>query len=93
MIKLPFSYPWFWFYFRPESDDGNAGEVIDPYVEIRIRGHEIDYNNSENNQKTEHVKNNGFNPTWRESFTFDIKFPDLAILDLKVSNIQWWLFS
>jgi len=71
---------------RPESDDGNAGEVIDPYVEIRIRGHEIDYNNSENNQKTEHVKNNGFNPTWRESFTFDIKFPDLAILDLKVKD-------
>ena len=82
-------------YFRPDSDDGNSGEVIDPYVEFRIRGHEVDYKkeiihikkngDKDNKKETDHVKNNGFNPTWRETFQFDITFPELAILDLKVS--------
>jgi len=81
---------------RPDSDDGNSGEVIDPYVEVRIRGHEVDYkkeiihikNNGDkdNKKETDHVKNNGFNPTWRETFQFDITFPELAILDLKVKD-------
>jgi len=39
-----------------------------------------------NKKETDHVKNNGFNPTWRETFQFDITFPELAILDLKVKD-------
>ena len=82
--------------------------MIDPYVEVRIRGHEDDFGREENKKETkpvnsrlctEHcrccckvfstelyveVRNNGFNPTWGETFQLVVSVPDLAILELKV---------
>lgn len=69
---------------RPAGVD--EGEVIDPYVEVKIRGHPDDFNDKGNHVETQHVRNNGFNPTWRQSFTFNVKVPDLAILEFKVKD-------
>jgi len=70
----------------PRPSGNEEGEVIDPYVEVKIRGHEDDFGDSNNHVATEAVRNNGFNPSWRQSFQFNIKLPDLAILDLKVKD-------
>jgi Ca2+-binding EF-hand superfamily protein len=69
---------------RPRGTD--EGEVIDPYVEVKIRGHPDDYNEPDNHKETEAVRNNGFNPTWKQSFTFSIKVPEVAFLELKVKD-------
>ena len=62
-----------------------AGEVIDPYVSVRIRGHSDDMN--EGTQfKTEIVHNNGFNPVWNAKTAFTITVPDLAMLEFKVKD-------
>jgi len=69
---------------RPHGVD--EGEVIDPYVEVKIRGHPDDYNDPDNHKETEAVHNNGFNPTWRQSFVFTIKVPEVAFLEFKVKD-------
>ena len=76
---------------RPAGEDK---EIIDPYVKVRIRGHpddEVDTDengdkNKKNRGKTEHVSNNGFNPVWNESYEFEIKVVDLALLEFKVKD-------
>ncbi len=60
-----------------------SGEVIDPYVKVRIRGHPDDAGNK---AKTEHVQNNGFNPVWAENFVFNVYVPQLAFLEFKVKD-------
>jgi len=60
-------------------------DIIDPFVEVIIRGHAEDFATNPK-QSTEVVKNNGFNPTWRQTFTFTIAVPELAILELKVKD-------
>jgi len=57
------------------------GEVIDPYVKVKIRGVPADETKS---QKTKVVKNNGFNPHWNAEFKFPLTCPDLAILYFNV---------
>eukprot|EP00092_Neocalanus_flemingeri_P005512 GFUD01005942.1.p1 GENE.GFUD01005942.1~~GFUD01005942.1.p1 ORF type:complete len:789 (-),score=239.22 GFUD01005942.1:53-2419(-) len=69
---------------RPHGVD--EGEVIDPYVEVKIRGHPDDYNEPDNHKETESVHNNGFNPTWKQSFVFTIKVPEVAFLEFKVKD-------
>merc|ERR1712029_707378 len=56
----------------PKPGAAVEGEVIDPYVKLRIRGHPDDKVDS-NKGKTEVVKNNGFNPVWNQEFDFKIK--------------------
>lgn len=67
----------------PRPDGKLEGEVIDPYVKVRIRGHPDD---KENKGKTDPVHNNGFNPVWKWSFSFDVKVPQLAFLEFKVKD-------
>ena len=69
----------------PKPDGKLDGEIIDPYVKVRIRGHPEDHNDG-NKGKTEHVKNNGFNPVWNEEFEFKVKIPQLAFLEFKVKD-------
>ena len=68
----------------PRPNNSQAGEVIDPYVEVRIRGHQDDYDYPGNKQETKSVRNNGFSPSWREKFEFYLTAPEVAFLDLKV---------
>jgi hypothetical protein len=65
------------------KEDKQSGEIIDPYVKIKIRGSPLDEGKS---QKTKVVKNNGFNPVWNADFKFPLCYPDLAILFLSVSD-------
>ena len=69
----------------PRPDGSLSGEVIDPYVKVRIRGHPDD-TNSGNKGKTEYVKNNGFNPVWNASFDFNVKVSSLAFLEFRVKD-------
>jgi len=70
----------------PRPHGADEGEVIDPYVEIKIRGHPDDYEDPENHRETEAVHNNGFNPSWKQSFVFNIKVPELAFIEFKVKD-------
>jgi len=67
----------------PRPDGALEGDVIDPYVKVRIRGH---VDEKENKRKTSHVKNNGFNPVWNEEFTFTVQLPALAFLEFRVKD-------
>jgi len=60
-----------------------TGEVIDPYVKLKIRGAPVDEGKS---QKTKVVKNNGFNPKWNSEFKFPIQYPDVALLCFTVND-------
>ena len=70
----------------PRPDGKLGGDIIDPYVKVRVRGHPDDHHGG-NKGKTDHVKNNGFNPVWKEGkFTFVVKVPQLAFLEFKVKD-------
>jgi len=65
-------------------DKFNSKEIIDPYVEIKIRGLEIDEHNN-STYRTQTVKDNGFHPVWSKKdhpnvFQFDIYAPDFCFL-------------
>ena len=64
---------------RPKS-----GEYSNPYVLLRVRGHDSDKSDFE----TEHVTNNGMNPVWNEDFSFECKVPELAFLEFKVKHLD-----
>ena len=67
----------------PRPDGSLTGEIIDPYVKVRIRGHPDDKGNK---KQTNYVKNNGFNPVWNEEFDFNVKVPSLAFLEFRVKD-------
>ena len=48
-----------------------------------VRGHNEDFK-GDPKPATDPVKNNGFNPCWDKTFTFKIKVPEVALLELKV---------
>jgi len=56
------------------------GEVIDPYLNIKLIG--IDGDNA--HYKTKVVNNNGFHPIWDEEVKFRVQRRDLAILLIQV---------
>jgi len=66
----------------PNVSDRQAGEIIEPYVRIRVIGHPQD--SAEWISKT--VPRNGFNPMWDEETSFSIRFPELAIIEFKVKS-------
>ncbi|XP_023329052.1 1-phosphatidylinositol 4,5-bisphosphate phosphodiesterase zeta-1 [Eurytemora carolleeae] len=66
----------------PNPSDRQAGDIIEPFVRIKIVGHPQDC--CEWNSKT--VPRNGFNPIWDEQTTFNLLVPDLAIIYFKVKS-------
>jgi len=70
----------------PRPAGNEEGEVVDPYVQLHVRGHADDFEDEENHKETEVVRNNGFNPVWRQTFKFRIRVPDLAILEMKIRD-------
>ncbi|RWS13143.1 1-phosphatidylinositol 4:5-bisphosphate phosphodiesterase delta-4-like isoform X2 [Dinothrombium tinctorium] len=60
----------------PKPGQAVEGEVVDPYVVIRITGHPED----EDRRKTRFILNNGFNPVWKEEFEFIVKAEELAMV-------------
>ncbi|CUG85880.1 phospholipase C-like protein, putative [Bodo saltans] len=67
----------------PKPGRSQRGEVIDPYVELFISGFPGD-DTSSSRKKTKVIDNNGFNPHWDETFTFNVKHPELAMLCVQV---------
>jgi len=68
----------------PRPDGKTEGEVIDPYVKVRVRGHADDL--VDNKFKTSTCKNNGFNPMFDEEHTFTVRLPQLAFLEFRVKD-------
>ncbi|XP_054156310.1 1-phosphatidylinositol 4,5-bisphosphate phosphodiesterase delta-4-like [Oppia nitens] len=64
----------------PKPGKGFEGEIIDPYVKLRVYGHSAD----KFVYKTQPVKNNGFNPIWDESCNFLLRLPEMAFIHFQV---------
>ncbi|KAL3841781.1 hypothetical protein ACJMK2_019882 [Sinanodonta woodiana] len=64
----------------PKPKNSKKGEVIDPFLKIDIFGAAIDTQD----RKTAVIKNNGFNPIWKEKFKFRIEVPELALIRFAV---------
>lgn len=64
---------------KPAGTKGEAkvkGEVIDPYVKVDFHGIPADTASF----KTKVVKDNGFNPMWKETFEKELLMPELAMI-------------
>ena len=66
----------------PNASDRQAGEIIEPYVKINIHGHPVDTAAWVSSV----VPKNGFNPLWDETAEFEIKYPELALVEFKVKS-------
>lgn len=64
----------------PKIDNNPRGEIIDPFVKVIVAGVDADCKQ----YKTKTIEDNGFNPVWQETFTFDICVPELALLKFLV---------
>ncbi|CAF3758936.1 unnamed protein product [Adineta steineri] len=53
-----------------------TSDIPDPYVSVSIHGVPCD----QQSKKTKVVENNGFDPIWNETFTFKIKYPQMALV-------------
>jgi len=60
------------------------GEVIDPFVVVTMHGVPQDCKEF----KTTTIMDNGFNPTWKQSFEFSISCSPLAILSIAVYDYE-----
>ncbi|KAI6647390.1 1-phosphatidylinositol 4,5-bisphosphate phosphodiesterase delta-1-like [Oopsacas minuta] len=62
------------------SSSTRRSEVIDPYVQFTVYGPGM------NNLtfKTKMIYDNGFNPNWNETFTFEAKFPEVSLVRIVV---------
>jgi phosphatidylinositol phospholipase C delta len=71
----------------PKPNNAKKGEIIDPYVHLRIFGSPEDtVANHAVKSTTKTIDNNGFNPTWNEEFTFTINNLELALLNIRVMD-------
>ena len=68
--------------FLPKPNRAEDGEVIDPYVSVKVVGHPLDGQK----KKTKWINNNGFNPRWNETLKFELKAPELAIFHFRVKT-------
>jgi phosphatidylinositol phospholipase C delta len=67
----------------PKPHSSSKGEVVDPYVKIRVLGAEID-KDANKQYVTKHVENNGFSPRWDEVVEFCVYLSELAFLEIVV---------
>ncbi|XP_056451897.1 1-phosphatidylinositol 4,5-bisphosphate phosphodiesterase delta-1b isoform X2 [Gadus chalcogrammus] len=56
--------------------------IVDPVVRVEVQGVPADVAVKE----TACIDNNGFNPAWNESFTFDVHVPELALVRFVVED-------
>ncbi len=67
--------------FLPRSTSKTT-DIPDPYVQISTHGLFCD----EKIQKTKVIDNNGFDPTWNETFQFHIRFPQMCLIYFSVMD-------
>ncbi|KAI9356480.1 PLC-like phosphodiesterase [Zopfochytrium polystomum] len=67
---------------KPKDDSSSTTSVISgPFVEIEIAGVDAADNSK---GRTRNSALTGFNPTWKETFQFQVSIPDMAFLRLQV---------
>ncbi|CAB3361523.1 Hypothetical predicted protein [Cloeon dipterum] len=66
----------------PKPDNSTDGEIVDPYIKVKVIGMECD----QREFKTNDIHDNGLNPVWNETFEFPVFYPDLAMLNLAVKD-------
>ena len=66
----------------PKPNNSKKGEIIDPYVRLKLHGDEEDEKQPAVRTKT--IDDNGFNPVWNETFQLTVNAMDLAVLSVKV---------
>ncbi|CAM9432842.1 unnamed protein product [Sphacelaria rigidula] len=67
----------------PKPGGAQKGEIIDPYVMLQLHGVPKDCKKA---KSTKYIDDNGFNPIWNTTSTFDVAMPDLALLSLTVMD-------
>ena len=67
----------------PKPDGDEKGEIIDPYVLLKLRGAAADVK-ANPDKKTKVIDDNGFSPYWNETFDFTVTDIDAALLTLQV---------
>ncbi|XP_071388937.1 1-phosphatidylinositol 4,5-bisphosphate phosphodiesterase delta-3-A isoform X2 [Centroberyx affinis] len=66
----------------PKINTDKASSIVDPQVWVEIHGVSID--NSRN--KTHRIDNNGFNPRWDCTLSFQLQVPELALVRFVVED-------
>ncbi|XP_034769416.2 1-phosphatidylinositol 4,5-bisphosphate phosphodiesterase delta-1-like isoform X2 [Acipenser ruthenus] len=66
----------------PKVNKNKNNSIVDPLVRIEISGVPRDVCSAE----TEHIEDNGFNPSWNKNFQFDICVPELALVRFVVED-------
>ncbi|XP_042365972.1 1-phosphatidylinositol 4,5-bisphosphate phosphodiesterase delta-1a isoform X2 [Plectropomus leopardus] len=66
----------------PKVNKDKHKSIVDPLVRVEIYGVPADNASKE----THYIENNGFNPSWNESFRFDVHVPELAMLRFVVED-------
>uniref|UniRef100_A0A8C6WY14 Phosphoinositide phospholipase C n=1 Tax=Neogobius melanostomus TaxID=47308 RepID=A0A8C6WY14_9GOBI len=66
----------------PKINTEKASSIVDPQVWVEIHG--VDIDNAKN--KTQRIDNNGFNPRWDCTLSFQLQVPDLALVRFVVED-------
>ncbi|CAN0094489.1 unnamed protein product, partial [Scytosiphon promiscuus] len=67
----------------PKPGGAQQGEIIDPYVFVSVAGVPMDCKKS---KSTKVIQDNGFNPIWNETSTFEITVPEVALMMFTVMD-------
>ncbi|KAK7901929.1 hypothetical protein WMY93_018698 [Mugilogobius chulae] len=66
----------------PKINTEKASSIVDPQVWVEIHG--VDIDNAKN--KTQRIDNNGFNPRWDCTLSFQLQVPELALVRFVVED-------
>ncbi|XP_071072225.1 1-phosphatidylinositol 4,5-bisphosphate phosphodiesterase delta-4 isoform X2 [Dasypus novemcinctus] len=69
----------------PKVDNNKEGSIVDPLVKVEIFGIRPDTAR----QETNYVENNGFNPYWGQTLSFQVLVPELVLLRFVVKDYDW----
>uniref|UniRef100_A0A452V0E5 Phosphoinositide phospholipase C n=1 Tax=Ursus maritimus TaxID=29073 RepID=A0A452V0E5_URSMA len=69
----------------PKEDTSKERSIVDPLVRVEIFGVRPDTAR----QETSYVENNGFNPYWGQTLSFQVLVPELALLRFVVKDYNW----
>eukprot|EP01032_Pedospumella_encystans_P021097 gene21097-23939_t len=67
----------------PKPGGAQKGEIIDPFVAVYLHGPSPA---DTFEARTRTIHDNGFNPVWNQTFTFDVRRPDLSYLTFHVND-------
>ncbi|XP_068775542.1 1-phosphatidylinositol 4,5-bisphosphate phosphodiesterase delta-3 [Struthio camelus] len=66
----------------PKLNEEKRSSIVDPLVRVEIHGVPADCSK----KQTQYKLNNGFNPRWEETLTFQLRVPELALVRFVVED-------